>query len=285
MSTGARHMDRRALFASAAAAALLAATGVSAGAPRRGGRLRMALSGASRSDDWQAGNGLFMQIARQGMVFDTLTEVAADGTLRAELAIDWQPTEAARIWTFDLRRGVRFHDGAPLTAADAVESLRSVVAGEIESRGRHRIRIALDRPAADLPLILARPDYVIRPAHAPDAGIGSGLYRVRRFTPGQQLLADRVPHHYKDGIAGWFEQVELTSIPAESVRGQALGEYLVDAVDLAAPGALRDVPDVIFMPDAQRPLQAVSRALAQPMQVSHLRPLDNLRAAERWWFA
>ena len=44
-------IDRRLLFTSGAAAALLAATGVSAqAAPRRGGRLRAALSGASRAD-------------------------------------------------------------------------------------------------------------------------------------------------------------------------------------------------------------------------------------------
>jgi peptide/nickel transport system substrate-binding protein len=93
-------MDRRALFSSAAAAALLAATGVSAaGAPQRGGRLRMALSGAARSDSWTSGEGLFMQIARQGLVFDTLTEVAADGTLRPELATGWLASEDALVWT------------------------------------------------------------------------------------------------------------------------------------------------------------------------------------------
>ena len=64
-------LDRRAVFSSAAAAALLAATGVSAaGAPKQGGRLRLALSGASRSDTWLQGNGLFMQIARQGLIYE-----------------------------------------------------------------------------------------------------------------------------------------------------------------------------------------------------------------------
>ena len=43
-------LDRRALFSSGAAAALLAAAGVSAGPlPQRGGKLRLALSGAARS--------------------------------------------------------------------------------------------------------------------------------------------------------------------------------------------------------------------------------------------
>lgn len=91
-------MDRRALFASGAAAALLAATGVSAASmPKAGGRLRMALSGAARSDTWGQGEGLFMQVARQGLIFDTLTEIAADGTLRGELATAWQGSADGRV--------------------------------------------------------------------------------------------------------------------------------------------------------------------------------------------
>ncbi len=39
------------------------------------------------------GDGLFMQVARQGLIFDTLTEIAADGTLRGELATAWQGSE------------------------------------------------------------------------------------------------------------------------------------------------------------------------------------------------
>ncbi|MCX8227384.1 MAG: peptide ABC transporter substrate-binding protein, partial [Sulfitobacter sp.] len=92
-------MDRRALFATGAAAALLAATGVSAVAmPKPGGRFRMALSGAQRNDSWVHGNGLFMKVARQGLIYDTLTEVAADGTLRGELATDWQGSDDGRVW-------------------------------------------------------------------------------------------------------------------------------------------------------------------------------------------
>ncbi|MEM6342089.1 MAG: peptide ABC transporter substrate-binding protein, partial [Pseudomonadota bacterium] len=84
-----KRLDRRALFASGAAAAVLAATGISA-APKRGGRLRAALSGAARTDSWaDPASGLFMRVAGQGILFDTLTEIAADGTLRSELARSW----------------------------------------------------------------------------------------------------------------------------------------------------------------------------------------------------
>lgn len=279
-------MDRRALFSSAAAATLLAATGVSAASvPQRGGRLRMALSGASRADSWLKGDGLFMQIARQGLVFDTLTEVAADGTLRGELAAGWTSSPDARAWTFDLREDVRFHDGAPFTAKDVVASAAGFADGMVEALGTHQVAFILHEPDAGLPLRMAQPEFFISPAHAIGCGIGTGLYRVKSFTPGQRLLTGRVADHYKDGSAGWFDEVELTSIPAERVRGQALAEYMVDAVDVKEVGELGRLPDITLQPGKRNPTQAVSADVAQPMRVGHARPLDNLRAAERWWFA
>ena len=280
------HMDRRALFASAAAATLLAASGVSAaGLPRKGGRLRMALSGATRSDGWLAGNGLFMQIARQGLVFDTLTEVAADGTLRGELATDWQASADARVWQFYLRDDVTFHDGAAFGAKDAVANLRDLLDGRIAAKGADVVQITLDHPDADLPLRLSHPEFVIRAAHAADAGIGTGLYKVTHFAPGQQLLTERVAAHYKGDHVGWFDEVELVSIPAASVRAEALGSYLVDAADLSDAAMVTDLPDLTLQRGSRGMLQAASRDLLQPALIGFQRPMDNLRAAERWWFA
>lgn len=281
-----RPMDRRALFASAAAAAFLAASGVSAASlPKRGGRLRMALSGALRSDTWGQGDGLFMQVARQGVVFDTLTEVAADGTLKGELAVGWTSSPDARDWVFDLRPDAVFHDGAAFTSADVVASAQGFDGGTVEALGPHRVAFYLNAPDPSLPLLLAHPQFFIQPAHAMNSGIGTGLYRVGAFVAGQHLRAERVVDHYKGEAAGWFDEVELTSIPADTVRAEALGSYLVDATDLSQEGTLLGNSDVAFLPDSHRITAAVSRDVAQPAQISGLRPLDNLRAAERWWFA
>ncbi|MEM6938620.1 MAG: ABC transporter substrate-binding protein [Pseudomonadota bacterium] len=280
-----RILDRRALFSSAAAATLLAATGVSASGPERGGRLRMALSGASRADTWLAGDGLFMQIARQGLVFDTLTEVAADGVLRGELATSWSASPDARAWRFDLRQGVRFHDGAPFTAQDVVASAQGFAGGDVSAAGPYEVRFHLETPDPVLPLRLSEPEYFISAQHALGEGVGTGLYRVTDFRAGQRLLTERVDKHYKDGTAGWFDQVELTSIPAERVRAQALAEYLVDAVDVTAMKDRPDLTDFACQPDADNPVQAVSTGVKQPVRLGFQRPLDNLRAAERWWFA
>lgn len=292
------HMDRRALFASGAAAALLAATGLSAQPrPEQGGRLRVALSGAARSDsfDMRKPQGLFMQVAAAGAVFDTLTEIAADGTVRGELATGWQAQSDGAVWTFDLRREVQFHNGRPFTAEDVVSSYRLHQDGALadiasfEVLDTHRLRMTLTHPDAGLPLRLSAPDLVIYPARdlqdAMQSGIGTGLYRTHRFLPGRQFIGQRVERHYKDGRAGWFDSIELVSIPAGQVRAQALEERLVDAADID-DGALLALPeDFVLLPETQRATHAVHHSVALPGQIGSRWPLDNLRAAERWWMA
>jgi peptide/nickel transport system substrate-binding protein len=279
-------LDRRALFSSAAAATLLAASGVSAaGLPRKGGRLRMALSGAGRSDTWHGHAGLFMQVATQGLAFDTLTEVAADGTLQGELALSWQGSRDGRTWEFTLRNDVEFHDGMPMTARDVVASLQKWLKGDVQAQGTHQIQIKLDTPDAGLPLTLSQPEFVIRAEHAPLSGNGTGLYRVIHFAAGQQLLSRRVKDHYKGDTAGWFDEVELVSIPSETIRAEALGSYMVDAANISDARDLIAMPDIVLLPHSNQYTQAVSRDLIQPMQIGSRAPMDNLRAAERWWFA
>lgn len=273
-----RALDRRALFASGAAAALLAAAGVSAGPlPQRGGKLRLALSGATRSDDWVQGDGLFMQVARQGLVFEALTEVAADGTLRGELATDWSSAQDARVWTFNLRQNVRFHDGVPFSAADVIHSLTAL--GKVGAVGANQVRITLHDPDPSLPFTLSKASHVIRAAHSPRNGVGTGVYRVRHFSAGQQLLAERVETHWKDGQAGWFNSVELVSIPSSPVRAQAVAEYLVDGADVEDAGALTGFDDIAVFDG-----QAISRSVAMPSVLGR-GVFDDLRAPQRWWGA
>ncbi|ASM73896.1 MULTISPECIES: ABC transporter substrate-binding protein [Roseobacteraceae] len=279
-----KRMDRRALFASGAAAALLAATGVQAQiVPRSGGRLRAALSGASRNDGWDlAPNGLFM-MAAQHTVFEALTEVAADGSLRGALATGWSGSDGGQTWAFDLRPGVMFHDGNPLRAQDAVTSLAPYVDGSVRADGTTRVVVRLVQAQADLPYVLS--GVLIRPvdADARAQGVGTGLYRVQKFDAGRQFIGARVPDHYKSARAGWFDTVEFVSIPAQEVRAEALRAGLVDAADVSGADVLADDRAFMHLPDAARCQQIVHRDIGVPAEIGTRHALDDLRMAERWW--
>ena len=108
-------LSRRGLLKSGAAAGVLAATGTKVAAANRGGTLRLGLAGANTSDSWDSRthSDSYMIMCGHGAVFDTMTQVAADGTLVGELAESWEASSDAKTWTFNLRQGVTFHNGKP----------------------------------------------------------------------------------------------------------------------------------------------------------------------------
>src|SRR5437868_6095853 len=51
------------------------------------------------------------------LIYDGLVQLAADLKPTANLAESWE-SPSPTVWIFHLRKGVRFHDGTPLTADD-----------------------------------------------------------------------------------------------------------------------------------------------------------------------
>ena len=86
---------RTVLKAGAAATAYATAATPSFGGghgPKRGRTLRMGLKGGNTSDsfDGRTHTDSFMINMAHGCVFDCMTEIAADGSLKGELAESWE---------------------------------------------------------------------------------------------------------------------------------------------------------------------------------------------------
>ncbi|MEM6386269.1 MAG: ABC transporter substrate-binding protein [Pseudomonadota bacterium] len=169
---------------------------------------------------------------------NTLTEVAADGSIKAELAERFEPSQNGLVWTFHLREDVRFQDGAPLTADDVVETLLQqraalpLVKG-MTADGTHVVRVALLTPDAGLPRYLAHPRFIIRSA---DTKSTTGPYRMDAHSQNCVRLV-RQPDYWKHGHAH-FEAVEMHAMPDVSMRLQAIMAGDVDYADGIDPRAL-----------------------------------------------
>ncbi len=270
-------LDRRALFTSGAAAALLAATGVSLhAAPRRGGRLRLAVPRADARFD----------MAVRGAVYETLTEVGPDGLLRGELATAWTSHAAGREWAIALRQDARFHDGELFTSDDAarVLSAHGDIAADIDTPDAFTLRLMLHEANPQLPYLLADTNLVMtRVGVSDETLIGTGLYETQRHQPERHFLGRRVEPHYKDGQAGWFDEVEIAVIPDAAVRAEALRDGFVDVADLPQASGLGDTSALILRPDAKTIELAARDGVGVPKQLSSRAPLDDGRIAQRWW--
>ena len=60
-------------------------------------------------------------------IFDQLTDIASDGTVQPRLAVSWEASPDALVWTFALRENVKFHDGKLLTIEDVLWTYNKII--------------------------------------------------------------------------------------------------------------------------------------------------------------
>jgi peptide/nickel transport system substrate-binding protein len=103
-----------------------ASTATTAGQPTKGGTLKLALqtpAGAINPLTISDAGGLCM-LAQTGefLAFDNNMALQ----LQPMLATSWKPNADGSMWTFSLRPGVKFHNGAALTADDVVYTFQQL---------------------------------------------------------------------------------------------------------------------------------------------------------------
>ena len=77
------------------------------------------------------------------MVYDVLFAVDAQLHVQPQMVDTWEVSSDGMHYTFSLRQGLQFHDGTPVTAEDAVASLRRW--GQKDVLGKQLMRAAASR--------------------------------------------------------------------------------------------------------------------------------------------
>ena len=205
--------------------------------PKKGGRIRVASLSSSTADTLDPAKGaLSTDYTRHYMIYSGLTQFDENLAPQLALAEDIQSSDRT-LWTIKLRKGVVFHDGKPLTAADVVYSFlrhKNPATGskikpvaeqfaEVKATGTHEVQIRLASPNADLPTILAVSHLLIIKDGTTDfrSGIGTGPYRLKEFTPGVRTIGVRNANYWKPGRP-YLDEIELIGIPDESARVNSL---------------------------------------------------------------
>src|SRR5260221_13883880 len=58
------------------------------------------------------------------LIYDTLFALDGNLELKPQMVESWTVSDDQLTWTFKLRDGLRWHDGAPVTSADVVPSIK-----------------------------------------------------------------------------------------------------------------------------------------------------------------
>ena len=104
----------------------LADQGAGALGPTYGGALDVGLDALPARFDPSAARGAGPRLI-SALVHETLVTVAPDGAVAPALAAEWSSAPGGREWTIRLRPDAVFHDGAAISSADALRSLRRFV--------------------------------------------------------------------------------------------------------------------------------------------------------------
>lgn len=155
--------------------------------------------------DPTAGAAQAIREVTYGNVFEGLVGLDRHGRIVPRLAEAWEISADGREYTFRLRDGARFHDGAKLTAADVKFSFERAVAadsknaqkwifapiGAIATPDPQTVKLTLAQPTANFLYGLAWGDAVIvaekTAATNATKPIGTGPYRLDSWTRGDRL--------------------------------------------------------------------------------------------------
>jgi len=168
-------------------------------------------------------------------IFEGLTAFGPDGAIVPGLAARWVSSIDGRTWTFTLRPGLQWSDGAPLTADDVVFSFRRLMdpataavyaplvyvvknghavnagAQPVSSLGvsapdAATVVINLENPTPYLPALLANAFLVVLPRHAiarwgdgwiaPAHSVVDGAFVLKEWTPQNRIVLVRNPHYH-----------------------------------------------------------------------------------------
>jgi peptide/nickel transport system substrate-binding protein len=207
-------------------------------------------------------------VVRNGslLIWDTLLGVDDQLQPKPQMVESWDSAPDGKTWTFKLRSGLKFHDGEPVLAKDAVASIKrwwvrdapmgvpiSKRTDALEVVDDRTFRFRLNTPYPKLlfalgksstPVLFIMPERIAAtdPYKQISDYVGSGPMRFKRdeWVPGAKAIFEKFDGYVpRDEKANWlsggkrihFDRIEWQIIPDGATAGAALQNGEVDWVE------------------------------------------------------
>src|SRR5262245_28763049 len=219
--------------------------------PKRGGTLTIAIGrdiGLMHPLIGTTGNE---QKTRE-LMFESLLAVDASGKVQPNLAESWEISDKGRLYAFNLRRGVRFHNGQEMTAEDVKYAVdyslnpKNSAYGlnylglveRVELAGKYAIRFHLKKPS---PLFLAALSDIQAFSVVPKGSLPEGVTKISQFPPGtgpfkfvdwqsgQRIVFERYEDYW--GHKAFVDRLILRPIADENIRFVYLQSGDIDMIE------------------------------------------------------
>jgi peptide/nickel transport system substrate-binding protein len=249
-------------------------------------------------DGWDPSTEYSNGIIAMSLMYQTLTHYnSATHQLDPELATSWNSSDGGLTWTFQLRHGVYFHTGRPMTAAAAKASILRTIQENggaayiwgavktIDTPSPYTLVFHLKYPS---PLDLeASADYSAYIYDTQAAGTGSltkwlntphdagtGPYTLQTWNNGQEfeVILKKFPGYWQGWSGTHYTRVVFRVVPQDTTAVQLLRSGQVSFVEQMSPtlwNSLRGTPGVTLVssPSWQNLLgQLNTQALSLPVR-------------------
>lgn len=196
-----------------------------------------------------------------GQAAEYLTFTNPKGQVVPWLATSWKPNADATVWTFQLRKGVKFHNGKTMSSKDVVASMQQYVtakgtnaglipffdAAGVSAQGPNTVVFKLKSAIGVFPYLLSQTTYQAPIQTSGDAAkpgqwaaggfVGTGPFKVTKYTEGRG--ADLVRHSAYWGGPPPLDGVKMTFFTGSAPLVLALRAGQIDlAMQLAPQEAL-----------------------------------------------
>ncbi|MFZ5634073.1 MAG: ABC transporter substrate-binding protein [Bacillota bacterium] len=182
-------------------------------------------------------------LVEKSHIAETLMAVDESYRLKPVLAESWKQVDD-NTWEFTLRKGVKFHDGSPLTAADAASAIGRAVKANPRTKSLTRIAAAAAVDGQTLRLTTEKANPLLPEALSnADLGIlargsfnekgelvkptGTGPYKLAKWDQATgEVVAERNPDYW--GEAPRLDKMVFKGIPDANTRALALEKGEID---------------------------------------------------------
>lgn len=237
--------------------------------PKRGGTLRYGITMRMPHFDVHQ-SGTINNLGSQGCMFDNLIRRDprdSGKTIIPDLAHSWEISEDGKTYTFFLRKGVEFHDGAELTSEDVKATFdrirkppqgisipRSVLfraVGEITAPDKYTVQFKLSdpRPSSFMMAAIASGwNVIVRKKTLEDNGYnlrkvldipGTGPFRSVKYVENETRVMERNPKYWNKGLP-YLDGIQFFSlIPFSTDLGSAILSNRVDYGRIVDPVTAR----------------------------------------------
>ncbi len=250
------------------------------------------------------------------LIYDTLFSMDENLQLKPQMVDTWEVSPDGLVWTFKLRDGLAWHDGAPVTAEDCIASLKRWSALDIMGRKLGQflqeykavddrtfqlvlkekfglVLEALGKPSVGVPFMMPKRVADLESAKQIDDPTGSGpfIFKKDEWKPGEKVVYVKNPAYKPrpepmSGLAGGkvvsLERVEWVWLPDPETQLNALAKGEIDAIESITH-------DHIPLLEANRDIRLIPRKAAQNQYAFRMNwlqpPFDNINVRQAVTYA